>query len=317
MQASLRTRVLSSAAVAACAVLSAATPAQAAPVSFESAVTTGSTPYVYYRFNDSAGPAAVATVGASGTYNGTPSFGQTGVGLATDGAVSFDGTNNEYLGASINGFGSLMATSSYEFVFKANPYAATTQQSLFGVFTGASNLPDVEVTLNSNGNDAGAANNVPGNTRLFVRGNNADANGGASIAAHFTNHSLYDGNFHHLVFTYDDAQTGVAAFAAYVDGVRQTLTFTQVNGSVEPAGFGNFDVTAAFAARNVRGTGSDPISREANVTLDEVALYGSVLSPGEVEAHAGAAGFVVPEPGSAALAAVAGLGLLGRRRRQA
>src|SRR5688572_24299946 len=126
MQAGHRISVLSSAALAACAVVSAANPAQAAPADYQTAVT-GNNPFVYYRFNDSVGPTAVATVGANGTYTGTPTLSQTGTGLASDSAASFDGTNNEYLGANLNGFGSLMPTSSYEFVFKINPGAATTQ----------------------------------------------------------------------------------------------------------------------------------------------------------------------------------------------
>ena len=108
----------------------------------------------------------------------------------------------------------------------------------------------------------------------------------------------------------NDAATGVDAFAAYVDGVAQTMTFTQVNGTIEPAGFSDFDLPAAFAARNVRGTGTDPFTREANVTLDEVALYGSVLTPAQVASNAAA----VPEPAALSLFAAAGLTLLRRRR---
>ncbi|MGB7158523.1 MAG: trypsin-like serine protease [Tepidisphaeraceae bacterium] len=292
--------------------------AQAAPVAYQTAVTANS-PYAYYRLSDTSSP-AVATVGANGTYTGTPTFSQAGTGLASDDAVSFDGvsTGNDALAANINTFGSQMAQSSYEFVFKVNAgFSSTTIQSLFGVFSKAANLPDVNIDLNSRGNDAlGALANT---TRLFVRGNNADANGGASIAAHFTNASLYDGNYHHLVFTYDDAQTGVAAFQAYVDGVAQTMTFTQVNGSVEPAGFSDLDADGVFAGRNVRQNPLTTVDREANVTIDEAVLYGNdVLSLSEVQAHATAAGFVVvPEPGSLALAGIAGLGLLARRRKQA
>ena len=290
-------------------VLLTAQAAQGAPPEYQTAVL-AKNPYVYYRQNQAGGTSATDASGngRTGTYNGTPTFGVAGAGGGSDAAASYDGTNNEYLSADIGSFGSLVGTSSYEFVFKVNPGAPQTRQSLFGVYTAGANLPDVNIDLNSFGNDS--LGDRPNNTRLFIRGDNADANGGASIAGHFENAALYDGNYHHLVITYNDAATGVDAFAAYVDGVPQAMTFTQVNGTIEPAGFSAFDVPAAFAARNVRGTGADPIGREANVTIDEVALYGSVLSPSQVASNAAA----VPEPGALAVFGVAGVALLRRRR---
>jgi MYXO-CTERM domain-containing protein len=295
------------------AVVGATGVAQAAPPAYQTSVLANN-PYAYYRQNESTGTAAADASGNghAATYNGAPALGAPGAGgAASDAAVSYDGANNRYLSADINSFGALVGTSSYEFVFKVNPGAAQTRQSLFGVYTAGANLPDVNIDLNSFGNDA--VGDRPGSTRLFVRGNNADANSGASIAAHFTNTALYDGNYHHLVMTYNDAATGVDAFAAYVDGVAQDMTFSQVNGTLEPAGFSDFDLPAAFAARNVRGSGADPIGREANVTLDELALYGSVLSPSQVAANFAAT--AIPEPAGLTLLAVTALTLTRRRRK--
>jgi hypothetical protein len=335
--------VLSSTAIVAGAALSAANPALAAPATYQAAVT-ADTPYVYYRQGEDSGPTAVDSSGngRNGTYLGTPTFGQAGLGPASDTAVSYDGSANEALTANINSFGSQIGRSSYEFIFKVNPgFNTTAIRSLFGVYSQAANLPDVNIDLNSRGNDnedndpatPGTQTGFANTTRMFVRGNNADANGGAGVAGHFVNAALYDGEFHHLVFTFDSAtvdpdtdgsggaDTGSGGFRAYVDGIEQDVIFTQVNGSVAPAGFSDLDADAAFAGRNVRQNPITAIDREANVTFDEIALYGSaldvggVLTPAQVAAHATAAGFAVPEPGSLALAGIAGLALLARRRR--
>ena len=78
-------------------------------------------------------------------------------------------------------------------------------------------------------------------------------------------------------------------------------------------GFSDFDLPAAFAARNVRGAGADPITREANITLDEVALYGAVLTPAQVAANFAAS--AIPEPASLSLIiGLAGLTLTRRRK---
>ena len=71
----------------------------------------------------------------------------------------------------------------------------------------------------------------------------------------------------------------------------------------------DFTVPAALAARNVRGTSVD---RYSPITVDEMALYSTTLSPAQVAAHAAAS--AIPEPSTLALAGVAAMGLLRRRR---
>lgn len=338
MQTSMNRINVVSAALAAGAMLSAASVSQAAPTSYQTAVQANS-PYVYHRLNES--PVAndtvaadtsvnsrpgVYKVGTSGTATSTP-----GAGLLSDNAVRFSGPGTGVTGATgaylgntnIRPFGSSLGTSTFEFVFKVNPGFGTIKQALFGVFDPSASPTDVEVTLNSQGNDALA--DAPNTTRFYIRGNDADG-----VGVHFTNAALYDGNYHHLVFTFDRStlsiggtglgvQTFTGGFAAYVDGVPQTLTLQVVgNNSADPDalpdGFTAFDFDPTWAARNVRGSlGTTAVQRLAAVTIDETALYTSVLTPAQVAANAAA----IPEPGLLSLLALTGLGLLRRARRQA
>jgi hypothetical protein len=327
MSLTKRTPVLGAAILAA----GIASPALAAPSDYQTAVTADN-PYVYYRLNESPisnGTAAAdsSANGRIGTYfsnTGGTATSTTGAGTGSDNAVGFPGTGTgatgAYLGAAnttagtdVRGFGSLLGASSYEFVFKVNnPAEAVRKQSLVGVFNAGSTTA-AEVTLNSQGNDAlGAFANT---TRLFIRGDDSDA-----VGVHFVNPTLYDGNFHHLLYTFDASQSGVAAFAAYVDGAPQTLTLQQVgtgaaDADTDPDTFSNFAFDPAFAARNVRGTlGTTAVGQLANVTIDEAALYAQALTSAQAATHAAAVG--IPEPTSLALCGVAGLAALCRRRRQ-
>src|SRR5690606_28967277 len=116
--------------------------------------------------------------------------------------------------------------SSYEFVLSTT---TTNRVRLFGTYnTGATTA--IEVTLNENGvGNAALTNGV----RMYLR-NEA----GTDVGATFTNASLYDGDFHHLVLTYDP----IHRVTAYVDGVAQTISYTNTNAPINFANFG-FDPT--------------------------------------------------------------------------
>jgi hypothetical protein len=324
--------------------------AQAAPAGY-AALVTANNPYLYYRLNDStvadeATALDSSTNSRNGIYNGGtfgsppqtgPTGGQAGTGLGSDNAVLFtlgSGTTRQYI-QTPNGrtFGSSLGSSTFEFVYKYNA-ATLGKYSLYGAFSNfsaptPSSQVAAEVTLNSQGNDAlGTFANV---TRLFIR--YAAGNG---LGAHFTNANLYDGNYHHLVFAFNgstltsdgdpDGAGGnpegfTGGFTAYVDGIAQAVTIQRVNGTAGalPATYEDYLVDPVFVGRNVRGTADEGngIGQLAPITLDETALYTSVLTPEQVVANATALGFVVPEPGSMALAGLAGLGFIARRRRSA
>lgn len=304
--------LIASAAFVAAGVLWTASPSHAALTGYGTVVNADG-PFESYRFEETGITTSTQAVdnsgnGHTGTYFLSPQGGFT-TPNGGDAAVSFNGTTQYLLanaGTSSLGFGSAVNTSSYEFIFRTNPgFNTNTSQSLFGVFnSGASNFMALSVDLNTAANGQNGANN----TRIFIRDNNND-----SVGASFNNSTAYDGKYHHLVFTFDGNQAGVNAFNAYLDGNRQPLTFATIsNGAADadfdPDVFVPFNVAPEFAGQN--GAGNTLINL-ANITLDEAAIYPTVLNQVQVSAHA-----ALPEPATAGLGAVVGLGLLARRRRK-
>jgi len=265
-------------------------PAFAASSDYSAAVLTDN-PYLFYRFGESSGDVATDTTGNAhdGSYVNGPALGAAGAGAGSDTAVAFTSASSQHVSSPMSTFGSLLDGMSLEFVLRTTTAA---QQSLFGAYNTGSTTA-LEVTLNDN--NIGSSGTLASGVRLYLRDDS-----GLQIRTHFVNASLFDGNFHHLVYTYDSA-IGVAA---YLDGVAQTMVSANTGTAVT---FSDFGFTPVFAARNVRGT----LSQYADVTLDEVALYDGALSELQVGAHA----TFIPEPGSASLMALAGIALLARRRR--
>ena len=319
-----RVTVLSLSAVGACAAF--VTPvAQAAPAAYQAEVNNNN-PYVYYRLQETGtltdvnAPDSSANNRAAGIYRGDATGGQAGAGLASDTAVRFPGTTDtglDYLRTTDTlAFGNQVFQSSYELIFKSNTVNPTGYQSVFGVFNAAVTddpiTPEnetrtqngaVAIELNSNGTGNAAA----GTSRFYIRDEDGIALGGV-----ISNGNLLDGQYHHVVFTYDVIGGADNYMKAYVDGVAVPVAHVYQGGGNSTNVPDNLPHSPATpcSARNLRGV----VGNEADVTIDEAALYGNtVLTAAQVAENFAVSG--IPEPGSLALAGIAGLGLLARRRR--
>jgi hypothetical protein len=270
-------------------------------------------PYVYYRFNETSGTSAADTSGNGwgGTYVGSPTLGAAGASAPSDNAVALSGAA-QHVDSTATGFGSLMNNSSYEFLFKTATPFPTTKQSLAGVFntgTTSNSTTAFSITLNENAQGATAA--VANSIRLFLRdGTSPNTGAGLGLGAAFVHPTILDGNYHHLLFTYDSS-AGASRVQAYVDGVPQTITLgTGAAAGSTPTAFANFGFNPSFGARNVRGT----VGQFFAGTIDEAALYAKTLTADDALEHASA----IPEPATLPLFAVClmGLALFAEKRRQ-
>jgi hypothetical protein len=239
---------------------------EAAPSDYQSAALANG-PYAYYRLGEASGAGAADTSGNGwgGTYFNAPTLGVAGFGTG-DTAVTFNGTS-QYVSSSATNFGVGMTNFSVEFIFKTT---TTSRRNLAGTLnTGATT--GFEVSVNA---DAGGAT-ATGSIRLFLRD---DSNN--TVGCAFVNSTAFDGNYHHLVFTYDSIG-GASRIKAYLDGVAQSVSYGAVAGTGAPASFSSFSFNPVFGARNNRAT----IDNYFPGTLDEVALYSTTLSAEDVLNH--------------------------------
>lgn len=277
----MKTMKTTAACLIACSTMSMAL--NAAPAAYQTAVLNNN-PYVYYRLGEASGVTAtdLSANGLNGTYANSPTLGVAGDNGSNGGdtSVQFAGASGpgnstaatQWLDSTATGFGSLLGNASFEFVLKTT---TANIETIFGVFNNGS-ATGVQITLNQNA--SGTATPLSNAVRVYLRDDGNNARGVC-----FTNSTLFDGNYHHLVVTY----AGGGTIAAYVDRVAQTLSAASPAGIPGTGTFSNFAFDPMFAARNSRYPGGSPgtVLDQFNGTLDEVALYPQVLSAAQVATH--------------------------------
>jgi hypothetical protein len=211
-----------------------------------SSVITADSPYVWYRTGETSGTSAAnsGSMAGSGTYNGSPT-------LATSPAAQIDGTSF-YAGAS----GQYISQ-----VLTALPTANFTAEFWYKRNTGFTQAPSTHMIM-SNGNGTFWQMQLGSSTNGIFVGS------GGSMGTTLTNAALFDGNWHHVAFSYGGATGGTNVL--YIDGV----SIGTVNGTLGSTGTTTLYVGSYNSA--------------AQCNIDEPAVYYSALSQGQIAAHVNA-----------------------------
>lgn len=241
-----------------------------------SATVLADSPYAYYRLNDASGnPADSSGNSRPATATaGTPVYNTTGGPVSDGGYLTFDGSTEYVTLGNLDDWVTSQTALSLEYWMRTTSDAdmavagtfndGVTQAIVFNV--NRSPLDNAEAdgavsqyVRDDDGNLRAVRNNVAG---VFDAG---------------------DGNWHHIVLTYD-ANGGSPLYKLYVDGAEITAVQTANSGGV-PDNFVTVDYDMVLGARNLRGS----IQRYLNGDLAEVAFYRTALSSTRIAAHYAAA----------------------------
>lgn len=242
------------------------------------------TPYAYYRLGESSGTTADNAEGTSardGTYVNTPTLAVTGAleGDA-DTAITLASASSEYVDVPLTALDTaILAAGAITF----ECWLKTTQTGIVNLYGQRTGNPFIFFRINSN--SGGGTTN--GSVEFNIRGDNAGhiINGATSGSV-----GINDGAWHHVVIAVNlTSATGLI----YVDGVSRAVTHgTQVT----PAAMtitNNGDIGA------VNSSGAH--SAYFNGSLDEVAIYASVLTAAQVREHYAAGLGIIAGGGAASL----------------
>jgi hypothetical protein len=263
-------KTLKIAAVGCAGVLLVLSAGRAAAPGYESAVNREGI-WAYYRFGEKPGTKEAADASGkshAASYVGDPKLGVEGMaGDSSDTAVQFNGSSQcLQAGDAWPGFGPALKNSSYEFVLK------TDDTEHLGWLVGMYNGGDSTF--------ARVGVNAAGGAYLEKRVSfNLRDKSGTSVEYIYHLPELFDGKYHHLVFTYDHAAAAKERVKAYIDGVAATLLNAGADDDVKD--FSEFQFPPMIGAANARGTASDFFSG----TIDEAAFFTKTLTADEVLAH--------------------------------
>ncbi|WP_181411094.1 Kelch repeat-containing protein [Nocardioides humi] len=211
-------------------------------------------PYAYWRLGETSGGGGTtmtARTGPNGVYQSGVTLGAPGV-IGDNAAINESTTGNGALVSPLNGFANGTGTSSSFTVEAWQKTTDTTQPQR--TFAWGNALAYAEVGRNYGGRP------------IIYLSSDVAANDTAAIVGA---NSIADGEWHHVVYTYDGTGTA-AGLAIWVDGVQQPVTV------VADTLDGAFAASSTTGSTGRGGPGS---------SLDELTLYTKVLTPGRIKAH--------------------------------
>lgn len=240
------------------------------------------TPIAWWKFDETSGSTASATLGGiDGTLSGSATF---------SGGISGNALQLSTAGGSYARFGDnfgLLATS-YSISFWMNSTETTNDQIIVGKHR-ATFVSGHFVGMGSNG-PYGAVNKAwayqgsfPGNQPVSTT-------------------SINDGNWHHIVVTYD---IGNSSHTIFVDGAPGEST-ASANGMSAAA--------ADFMVGGIFDAGGTAVSTYTGM-VDDLQIYTEVLSDGNINYLFNNPGSAVPEPATITALLVGGISVLRRRKR--
>jgi hypothetical protein len=243
-------------------------------------------PIAYWQFNETSGTTMIDSSGNgnNGSYLGLPVLGQPGAGFGTGTSVLFDGVN-DYASATIplgQSFTAECWAKSANDDWNRDGWLASSRGT-----NGFILHPDSSTR----------------NTRGFVYGENGSPdfrNAGGGTVADIQ-------QFHHYALTYD-YDLDQAVF--YIDGQAVSTTPNVLNGLTR-VGDPNIPDISVWIGRDQF---NDSPLRYGNAWVDEMAIYGTALSPERLQAHYNAA--TVPEPAGSTLILLAVSAIMFRRSRR-
>jgi hypothetical protein len=212
-------------------------------------------PIAYYRLNETGGNVIVDYAGANhGTYEGAPAFSQPGATGDGDTAVTFDDT----AGAA----GQIPRTIQDDFTIELWVKTTSTRNHCgFAWYCGA---PLVDAEMCSARSDFGVS----------VLGGRAAFGVGPHDSTIFSTTLVNDDIFHHVVAT---RRAATGSMQLYVDGLLEASVDSPSTESLTDAPYIGLGSNPCLRAQRAAG---DP-----NTTLDDVALYTTVLSEDRVADH--------------------------------